>query len=77
MGEVSSEEGGDSIQIAGVDPAIIAVDQVKMGIGQRKHARGEVEEDIRLAPKRGGRTHAKDKLGLVEGLRRSKRIRKS
>jgi hypothetical protein len=76
-GEVSDEERCDSIQIAEAGSTIIAVDEVKLGIGQkRKHEQGEVEKGTRLASKRN-RAHAPNKLGMVKDIRKSTRLHKT
>jgi hypothetical protein len=73
LGEASSK----SIQTAEAGPATIAVDERKLGIDRkRKHRQGDIEKDIKLAPKRSW-VHTQAKLRPVEeGRRRSQRLHK-
>jgi hypothetical protein len=74
---VVPDEESDNILIDEAGPAIAAVDEVKLGIGQkRKHERAGVEKAIGLAQKKS-RAHTQNKLGTVEGSRRSRRLHKT
>jgi hypothetical protein len=77
LGEASDGES-KSIQTAEAGPATVAVDERKPGIDRkRKHKQGDIEKDIKLAPKRS-RVHTQDKLRPVEeGRRRSQRLHKT